>query len=101
MPDNWAFVAAAYALTAVVLGLYWRNLVRKEKELRDPTIAGSDTRHTTATGSTRNVAGTAGAHTERARESSISDRGIAERSRQPSRPAHPRPDPTTRGPLQS
>jgi hypothetical protein len=34
MPDNWGFVLAAYGLTAVVLGLYWRHLVRKEKELR-------------------------------------------------------------------
>jgi hypothetical protein len=34
MPDNWGFVAAAYGLTAVVLGIYWRRLVRKEKELK-------------------------------------------------------------------
>ena len=33
MPDNWGFVAAAYVLTAVVLGLYWRRLERKEREL--------------------------------------------------------------------
>jgi hypothetical protein len=33
MPDNWGFVAAAYGLTALVLGLYWRRLVRREKEL--------------------------------------------------------------------
>ena len=33
MPDNWGFVIAAYGLTAVVLGLYWHHLVRKEKEL--------------------------------------------------------------------
>lgn len=33
MPDNWSFVAAAYGLTAVVLGVYWRRLVRREKEL--------------------------------------------------------------------
>ena len=33
MPDNWGFVAAAYGLTAAVLGIYWRRLVRKEKEL--------------------------------------------------------------------
>ena len=40
MPDNWSFVAAAYGLTALVLGLYWRRLVRKEKELdrsREPS----------------------------------------------------------------
>lgn len=33
MPDNWTFVAAAYALAAVALGGYWRYLVRREKEL--------------------------------------------------------------------
>ena len=33
MPDNWGFVVAAYALTAVVLGAYWRHLARREKEL--------------------------------------------------------------------
>jgi hypothetical protein len=33
MPDNWGFVAAAYALAAIVLGAYWRMLVRKEREL--------------------------------------------------------------------
>jgi HAMP domain-containing protein len=33
MPDNWSFVAAAYALTAVALGGYWRRLVRREREL--------------------------------------------------------------------
>jgi hypothetical protein len=62
MPDNWSYVAAAYGLTALVLGLYWRHLVRKENELANDQIA--------------------------------------ERSRKPSRPAHPRPDSTTRGPLQ-
>jgi hypothetical protein len=79
MPDNWGFVAAAYGLTAAVLGLYWRHLVRKEKELRRSEIAGS----------TRNLAVTASL-----------DRETAERSRQPSSAGHPRPDPTARGPLQ-
>ncbi len=35
MPDNWPFVIAAYALAAIVLTLYWRFLVRREKELDD------------------------------------------------------------------
>jgi len=82
MPDNWGFVAAAYGLTALVLGLYWRHLVRKERELRRSTVAG-----------------TVRAHTERTAESSASDREIAERSRQPSGPAHPRNDPASRHPL--
>ena len=31
-PDHWGFVAAAYGLAAVVLGGYWRRLVRLERE---------------------------------------------------------------------
>jgi hypothetical protein len=38
MPDNWSFVAAAYGLAAVVLILYWRFLVRREKELDDAGV---------------------------------------------------------------
>jgi hypothetical protein len=34
MPDNWGFVAAAYLLTALVLGAYWQRLLRKERERR-------------------------------------------------------------------
>ena len=33
MADNWGFVAAAYGLAAVVLGAYWRRLVRLDREL--------------------------------------------------------------------
>jgi hypothetical protein len=33
MTDHWGFVVAAYSLAVVVLGGYWRRLVRKEKEL--------------------------------------------------------------------
>jgi len=69
MPDNWSFVAAAYGLTTLVLGLYWRHLVRKEKEVATA------------------------AHTERTRVSSTEARQTAERSRQPSRTAHPRSEP--------
>jgi len=32
MPDNWAFVLAAYGLAVVVLVMYWRFLVRHELE---------------------------------------------------------------------
>lgn len=35
MPDNWSFVIAAYLLAAVVLGAYWRHLVRKEREIEN------------------------------------------------------------------
>jgi hypothetical protein len=33
MRDNWSFVVAAYGLAAVVLGGYWRQLVRRERRL--------------------------------------------------------------------
>jgi len=33
MADHWNFVAAAYGLAVLVLGGYWRRLVRKEREL--------------------------------------------------------------------
>jgi len=33
MADHWNFVAAAYGLAALVLGGYWRRLVRKEREV--------------------------------------------------------------------
>jgi heme exporter protein D len=36
MPDNWGYVAAAYALTAVMLAGYWRHLVRRATELTAP-----------------------------------------------------------------
>jgi hypothetical protein len=32
MADHWNFVAAAYGLAVLVLGGYWRRLVRKERE---------------------------------------------------------------------
>ena len=102
MPDNWGFVFAAYGLTAVVLALYWRHLVRKEKDLQRQVPRGGSTPTTTAaeTGSARLVAGSPTAHTEREQKSSRSERQSAERSHEPSRTGHPRPDPTTRGPLQ-
>jgi hypothetical protein len=64
MPDNWGFVAAAYTLAAVILGGYWRMLVRKERALT--ALVRDD-------------------HTSR--------------SRHPSRPGHPRPEPASRPPL--
>lgn len=32
MADTWPFVAAAYGLATLVLGGYWRRLVRLERE---------------------------------------------------------------------
>jgi hypothetical protein len=36
MPDNWGYVAAAYAFAALVLGAYWRHLIRRATELARP-----------------------------------------------------------------
>jgi heme exporter protein D len=33
MADHWSFVAAAYGLAAVALAVYWRRLVRRDREL--------------------------------------------------------------------
>jgi hypothetical protein len=33
MAENWNFVAAAYGLAVLVLGGYWRRLVKKEREV--------------------------------------------------------------------
>jgi hypothetical protein len=33
MPDNWAYVIAAYGLAVVVFGAYWLRLGRREREL--------------------------------------------------------------------
>ncbi len=32
--DHWNFVLGAWGLAAVVLAVYWRRLVRRERELR-------------------------------------------------------------------
>jgi transposase-like protein len=89
MPDNWSFVAAAYGLTAAVLLLYWRRLARKERELRALKRSNAER------GRGRLTA-------EQNRERLTAERsGLnAERSHEPSRTGHPRPEPNTRPPLQ-
>jgi hypothetical protein len=37
MPDNWGFVFAAYGFAAVVLGVYWRRLIARERALQAPS----------------------------------------------------------------
>jgi hypothetical protein len=37
MPDNWGFVAAAYALAAAAFAGYWLRLYRRERHLRTRT----------------------------------------------------------------
>ena len=74
MPDNWTFVAAAYAVAALAFGGYWRWLGNKEREITTLTA-----RHDKS-------------------EAARIDR--ANRSRQPSGTGHPRPEATSRHPLQ-
>jgi hypothetical protein len=31
--DHWGFVLAAYGIAAVALGVYWRHLCRRDREL--------------------------------------------------------------------
>ena len=71
MPDNWTFVAAAYGLAILVFGGYWRWLGRKEREI------------TALTG----------------RNAAVRD-DRASRSRHPSMPGHPRPEPGSKAPIQ-
>jgi hypothetical protein len=33
MPDNWGYVAAAYACAALLVGVYWRYLIRRGARL--------------------------------------------------------------------
>jgi hypothetical protein len=73
MPDNWGFVAAAYGLTAAVLLIYWRRLAKKERAL--------DALQRSTAGQSR-------------------QRLNAERSHEPSRTGHPRPEAGSRPPLQ-
>jgi hypothetical protein len=70
MPDNWSFVAAAYGLTALVLGVYWRRLVQKERDL------------------------------SRRRNTTRSATSVADRSHQPSRPGQPQREPDANPSLQ-
>jgi hypothetical protein len=77
MPDNWGFVAAAYAVAAAILGGYWRMLVRGERALTVPTR----TEPTAGAG--------AGARDDR-----------RSRSHQPPETGHPRPEPASRLPRQ-
>jgi transposase-like protein len=84
MPDHWGFVAAAYGLTAAVLLIYWRRLATKEREVE------------------RLSEGRSGLNAAQSQERLTAERSrlTAERSREPSSSGHPRPDPSTRPPLQ-
>jgi hypothetical protein len=39
MPDNWAYVFAAYGIAAVALFGYWRHLARRARALARPRAA--------------------------------------------------------------
>jgi hypothetical protein len=42
MPDNWAYVLAAYGLALVVFGGYWLRLGRRERELTALAVGRGD-----------------------------------------------------------
>ena len=44
MPDNWAYVFAAYGLAAAALLGYWRNLARRMRRARDAAALQRSTR---------------------------------------------------------
>jgi hypothetical protein len=92
MPDNWSFVIAAYGLTALVLGLYWRRLVRKEKTLSDMTTTRSPRSLARPTSSVEGATGSVGGTATSGGGTTTS---VAERSHDPSRTAHPRRKPDT------
>ena len=98
MPDNWGFVAAAYGLTALVLGLYWHRLVRRENELKRTTTAPPSARPVRATASP--VADTSSRVADTASRVADTASPVAERSREPSRSGHPRSEPASPPPLQ-
>jgi len=103
MPDNWSFVIAAYLLAAVVLGAYWRHLVKKERELEsheridqpvkgpqsvgghvNPSMSGP---HSVTGHFNQSVKGTAVNQSVKATEPHVPG------------PGHPRSEPSTRRPL--
>jgi len=51
MPDNWAFVFAAYGLAAIVLATYWRFLIRREHELEEAGVVRQQLQHSSEAGS--------------------------------------------------
>ena len=83
MPDNWGFVAAAYAVTAGILAGYWRMLARKERALTG-----------LRPGPGARVGAGGGAAAAGVRDDHEG------RSRQPSQTGHPRSEPASRPPLQ-
>ncbi len=44
MPDNWAYVFAAYGLAAAALIGYWRSLARRARRARDAASLARGTR---------------------------------------------------------
>ena len=47
--DHWGFVVAAYAVAAVLLGGYWRRLVRLEQSRKRPALRGPGAKRRGAT----------------------------------------------------
>jgi hypothetical protein len=95
MPDNWTFVAAAYAVAAVAFGAYWRWLGRKERDIT--TLRGRNDGRNPAGRPTAGL-DAAGRNTTERNPAVRIDR--ASRSQQPSRPGPPRPESSSEAPVQ-
>ena len=102
MPDNWAYVFAAYAFAAVVLVTYWRHLARRERELSaladrsGVSRSGGRTARISASESRGGTANLSEPHDGASNSMNRND----ERSRVAPWSAHPRSEPGSRTPLQ-
>jgi hypothetical protein len=88
MPDNWSFVIAAYLLAAVVLGAYWRHLVKKERQLESHERMDQP------------VKGTPGRPVNQSVKGMPLNQSVKGTEPRAPGPAHLRSEPTTRHPLQ-
>jgi hypothetical protein len=92
MPDNWAYVFAAYGLAALVLAAYWRHLARRERDFS--ALTGPLPGRAPANPGARD------ASTSRASTSASTSMNRKDERRPASpNPGHPRPEPASRPPL--
>jgi len=99
MPDNWSYVIAAYLLAAVVLGAYWRHLVKKERELEGHEPVDRPERATQGVGGHVNRSVTGTSVTQSAKGPAVNQSVKGTEPRAPGT-GHLRPEPGTRRPLQ-
>jgi hypothetical protein len=97
MPDNWGYVAAAYAVAAILLGAYWRYLARRAWELDAPSV-----RRRPGSAPSGIPAGPSRASPLEGRpaEKSALDRSVREPQPRVPETSHPRPEPGSHAPHQ-